>query len=240
MNRKWILSVTAALLFVTGCNKSANQPTSTTNQPNTNAPAGSTDQAAQNTAAPQQPVQQPAPPPQPPPEPPKPFVVAAGTSIPIILSTAVSSYKNKPGDEFEGSVAAPILIDGEEAIPKGATVRGTVVNAKKQGAIKGEANLSVRLTDIHVRGKDYLIGSSTYAATEKGKGKRSAVMTGGGAGIGALIGGLAGGGKGAAIGAVVGGGGGLAASAGTGGQNVELPAETRITFKLTQSVTIDR
>ena len=239
MNRKWILSVTTALLFVAGCNKSANQPASTANQPNANAPAGSTDQTAQNTA-PQQPVQQPAPAPQPPPEPPKPFVVPAGTSIPIILSTTVSSYKNKPGDEFEGSVAAPILIDGEEAIPKGAAVRGTVVNAKKQGAVKGEANLSVRLTDIHVRGKDYLIGTSTYAATEKGKGKRSAVMTGGGAGIGALIGGLAGGGKGAAIGAAVGGGGGLAASAGTGGQNVEFAAESRITFKLTQSLTVDR
>ena len=237
MNRKCMLPVAAAVLFVASCNKSANQPTSTANQPNANAPAGTTDQTAQNTA-PQQPVQQPAP--QPPPEPPKPFVVPAGTSIPVILSTTVSSYKNKPGDEFEGSVAAPILIDGEEAIPKGAAVRGTVVNAKKQGAVKGEANLSVRLTDIHVRGKDYLIGTSTYGATEKGKGKRSAAMTGGGAGLGALIGGIAGGGKGAAIGAAVGAGGGLAASAGTGGQNVEFSAESRITFKLTQSVTIDR
>lgn len=239
MNRKWIFYAAATLLLAGGCKSTntANQG-SPTSQPNATAPAGTTDQSAQGQPAAQQ--EQSAPAPQPPPEPPKPFVVASGTSIPVILSTALSSYKNNPGDEFEGSVAAPILIDGEEAIPKGAAVRGTVVNAKKQGAIKGEAVLSVRLTSIRVRGKDYMIASSTYGATEKGKGKRSAIMTGGGAGVGALIGGLAGGGKGAAIGAAVGGGGGLAASAGTGGQNVNLPAETRITFKLAQSVTIDR
>jgi hypothetical protein len=234
MKRKWMLSVTALLIFVVGCNKSTNQPASTTNPPNANAPSGTTDQTVQNAAP-----EQTAPAPQTP-EPPQPFVVPAGTRVPVILSTTISSYKDSAGDEFEGSLGEPILVDGEVAIPKGAIVRGTVVNAKKQGAIKGEAVLSVRLTSLHVRGKDYLIASSTYGATEKGKGKRSAMMTGGGAGIGALIGGLAGGGKGAAIGAAVGGGGGLAASAGTGGQNVQLPAESRVTFKLTQAVTIDR
>jgi hypothetical protein len=158
----------------------------------------------------------------------------------VILATKLDSRVNKVGDEFQATLAAPILVNGEEAIPKGATVSGVVVDAKKQGAIKGEANLAVRLTRITVRGKDYPISTSTYAATEKGKGKRSAVVTGGGAALGALIGGLAGGGKGAAIGAGVGGGGGLAASAGTGGQNVVFPAESRITFKLSKAITIDR
>jgi hypothetical protein len=132
------------------------------------------------------------------------------------------------------------MVNDEEAIPKGATVRGVIVDAKKQGAVKGEANLAIRLRTITVRGKDYPISTSTYAQTEKGKGKRSAIMTGGGAAAGALIGGLAGGGKGAAIGAGVGGGGGLAASAGTGGQNVVFPAETKITFKLSKAITVDR
>ena len=91
-----------------------------------------------------------------------------------------------------------------------------------------------------MRGKDYLVATHTWSDTEKGKGKRSAAVTGGGAAGGALIGGLAGGGKGAGIGALVGAVGGLAASAGTGGQNVNLPAETKINFKLSKSVTIDR
>jgi microcompartment protein CcmK/EutM len=173
-------------------------------------------------------------------EEPRQIVVSTGTSIPVILSNHLSSYKSQPGDEFEGSVAAPIIVDGEDVIPKGARVRGTVVSAKKQGAIKGEALLSVRLTNIHVHGRDYPITTNAYAAAQKGKGKRSAIMTGGGAAVGALIGGLAGGGKGAGIGAAVGAGGGLAASAGTGGQNVELPAESRLTFKLSEPLTVER
>src|SRR4029077_3377854 len=101
-----------------------------------------------------------------------------------------------------------------------------------------------------VRGKDYLISTHTWSDTEKGKGKRTAVVTGGGAGAGALIGGLGrggrwtggvgGGGKGAGIGAAIGAVGGLAASGGTGGQNVNLPAETKINFKLAKSLTIER
>lgn len=131
-------------------------------------------------------------------------------------------------------------MDGEVAIPKGSAVSGAVVNAKKQGAVKGEAILSIKLSSLRVRGKSYLIASSVLSEEEKGKGKRSAIMTGGGAAAGALIGGLAGGGKGAAIGAGVGAGGGLAASAGTGGKNAGFPAEARINFKLAADLTVDR
>jgi len=158
----------------------------------------------------------------------------------VILTSTISSRTANPGDEFEGSVASNILVNEEVAIPKGSRVTGTVVNAKKQGAFKGEAVLSVKLTRLEVRGKGYMIATNAYGGTQKGKGKRTAVVTGGGAAVGALIGGLAGGGKGAAIGAGVGAGGGLAASGTTGGKNVEFPAESRITFTLAQEITIQR
>ena len=58
------------------------------------------------------------------------------------------------------------------------------------------------------------------------------MLTGGGAGLGAIIGGLAGGGKGAAIGAVAGAGAGGAGSAFTGNKDVVLPAESAVSFKL--------
>jgi len=248
MNKKWtIYGVAVAMCLIAGCQKpdtATNQtppPTANTPTPNSaaNTPpqqpgtqqvqAPTPEQAAASNPANQQPM-----------PPPEPFVVPAGTSLPVILSTSVSSYSATPGQSFEASLAAPVLVDGEEAIPKGARVTGTVVDAKKQGKFKGEALLTIRLTQINVRGKDYLIATHTYSRTEKGKGKRTAAVTGGGAAAGALIGGLAGGGKGAAIGAAVGGGGGLAVSGGTGGQNVNLPAETKINFKLAQAVTIDR
>jgi hypothetical protein len=238
MKRIWLAYGAAALLLLAGCGKS-NDNANQANGPNAN--------SASNEAAPGQAPGQPAtaqteppaPPPEPP-KPPKPLVVPAGASIPVILSTTLNSHKNKPGQEFEASVAAPVVVDGEPAIPKGTRVTGVIVNAKKQGAVKGEAEMSIKLTSLTVHGKNYLIATNSYSGTEKGKGKRSAVMTGGGAAVGALIGGLAGGGKGAAIGAGVGAGGGLATAAGTGGKNVEFPAESRITFKLSQPVTIDR
>jgi hypothetical protein len=157
----------------------------------------------------------------------------------VILSTTLNSRTNNAGDEFEGSLAAPVMVDGQEAIAKGASARGTVVTTKAQGKFKGEAILTVKLTSITVRGKSYPIATRSYSEMEKGKGKRTAVVTGGGAALGALIGGLAGGGKGAAIGAGVGGGGGLAASGATGGKNVTLAAESRVTFRLADSLTLD-
>jgi hypothetical protein len=70
--------------------------------------------------------------------------------------------------------------------------------------------------------------------TEKGKGKRTAVMAGGGAALGALIGGLAGGGKGAAIGALAGGGAGTGGAAFTGNKEIVIPAESAVSFTLSQ------
>jgi len=224
-NNYLVFGLATAMLFAASCSKpdnsasTANQPGVANNQDNGN--------AGNNPAAPA-------------PEPMRPLVVPAGTVLPVILTTTLNSRTSSPGDEFTGSIAAPVLVEGEVAIPKDAIVTGTVVNAKAQGAIKGRAVMSLRLHQIKVHGKTYSISSSSFTETEKGKGKRSAIMTGGGAVAGALIGGLAGGGKGAAIGAGVGGGGGLAASAGTGGKNVTLPAESRINFKLTDSLTIDR
>ena len=205
-----------------GCNKG---DTSTNPSTDSTQPGGS------QSAASQQPA--------PAPEPPKPLVVPAGTPITAVLSSTISSRVAKPGDDFEATVAEPVIVEGRTAIPKGAHATGTVINAKKQGTFKGEAVLAIRLTRVEIHGKGYMISTSSYGGTQKGKGKRTAVVTGGGAAVGALIGGLAGGGKGAAIGAGVGAGGGLAASGATGGKNVEFPAETAITFKLAESVTIE-
>jgi hypothetical protein len=102
------------------------------------------------------------------------------------------------------------------------------------GRFKGAASLQIKLTSINVNGTDHPIETSSVIRAAKGKGKRTATMIGGGAGVGAIIGGLAGGGKGAAIGALAGAGAGTAGTAFTGNKDVVLPAESAVSFKLEQ------
>src|SRR5437660_859604 len=163
---------------------------------------------------------------------------AAATIITVRLGQSVGSKISEPGQSFSATVATPVEIAGKTVIPSGATATGTVVDAKPLGRFKGGASLQLKLTSININGKDEPVETSSLVRTEKGKGKRTAVITGGGAGVGALIGGLAGGGKGAAIGAIAGAGAGGAGSAFTGNKNIVLPAESALSFKLEQPLEI--
>jgi hypothetical protein len=168
------------------------------------------------------------------PEPPKPLIVPAGTVLTVRLGQAVGSKISAPGQSFTATLASPLSVEGRTVIPAGAAAAGTVVDAKPLGRFKGGAVLQLRLTSITVNGSEKSISSSSVTRTETGKGKRTAVLAGGGAGLGALIGGLAGGGKGAAIGALAGGGAGTGGAAFTGNKDVVLPAESALSFKLEQ------
>jgi hypothetical protein len=168
----------------------------------------------------------------------KPVVIAAGTAITVRLSTALGSQVSKTGDTFIASVAYPVTIGDKVVIPKSADAVGTVLEAKAKGKMKGEARLKLALRKITIKGRNYLIETEEVATAEKGKGSRTAATTGGGAAGGALIGGIAGGGKGAGIGALVGAGVGLVGGAFTGNNQIELPAETVLTFTLTQPLTL--
>lgn len=179
-----------------------------------------------------------APAPPPPPPPPKPVVIPAGTVITVRLSSALGSKSSKTGDTFEATVAEPVSVGGKAAIASGASAAGTVVEAKAKGKIKGEARLKLALNKVTIKGRTYTIQATMAEQTAKGKGKRTAVATGGGAAGGALIGGIAGGGSGAAIGALVGGGAGFIGGTLTGNKQIELPAETVLPFHLTESITL--
>ena len=171
---------------------------------------------------------------------PKPLVVPADTAVDVVLDESLSSKTATPGQSFDATVETPIEIDGKVAIPKGARARGTVKDAKAAGRFKGASLLELALKSVEINGKTYDISTSAPSFSHKGKGKRTAVAVGGGAGLGALIGGLAGGGKGAAIGAAAGAGAGTAGAAFTGKADVVLPAETGLTFKLKEPLEIKK
>ena len=162
----------------------------------------------------------------------EPIVVPTGTVLTIRLDQAVGSKISQSGEPFTGTLSSAVDVDGKTAIPAGARASGVVADAKALGRFKGGAVLQLKLNSIEVDGKARSIETSSVVREEKGKGKRTAVLAGGGAAVGALIGGLAGGGKGAAIGALAGGGAGTAGAAYTGNKDIVLPAEAAVSFKL--------
>jgi BON domain len=172
------------------------------------------------------------------PPPPEPIVVPAGTVLTVRTSQALSSKDSQTGQTFLATLAQPVSVGGKAALPAGSTLSGTVVNAKAKGKIKGEGQLDLALTSISVRNHTYQIQTGVLSSTVKGKGKRTAATTGGGAAGGALIGGIAGGGKGAGIGALVGAGAGFIGGAVTGNKQIELPAESALSFTLSQPLTL--
>ena len=67
-----------------------------------------------------------------------------------------------------------------------------------------------------------------------GEGSKTAKKVFGGTGLGALIGGIAGGGKGLGIGALAGAGAGTAVAATKKGEQLSIPPETLLEFRLQQ------
>lgn len=235
-------AVLALTLSVAGCkSNTAPQNQATTSQPAANPPAAadSTAPASGQPAAaqPGAPASQQAAAPTAPP-PPTVVNLPEGTSIRVRLDTDLGSNISHAGDSFTATVADDVTKGGEVVIAKGARAEGTVVDAKALGRFKGGAALVVKLDRVTSRWGSYPVETASVSQAQQGKGKRSATMIGGGAGLGALIGGLAGGGKGAAIGALAGGGAGTAGTAFTGNKPIVLPAETVLTFKLDHSVRI--
>jgi hypothetical protein len=165
-------------------------------------------------------------------------VVPAGQHIVVRLNQAVGSKISSPGQAFSATVTQPVEVNGRVVIPANAEATGTVVEAVPLGRFKGGARLRLALNSIRVEGNTYKVEAAAISQSMKGKGKRTAVAVGGGTGLGALIGGLAGGGKGAAIGAIAGAGAGTAGAAFTGNKDIVLPAETALSFKLTQPLEV--
>jgi hypothetical protein len=198
---------------------------------------------AQPAPPPPPPAQEAAQPaPAPPSRPPAPVVrtvsVAAGTTLPIRLADALDTATTQTGQSIHGTLAADIIANDMVAIPRGTPVIGRVVEAKDATHFSGSSSLTLELTQVELKGGPVSVNTVPFSQQGKGRGKNTAVKAGGGAALGAIIGALAGGGKGAAIGAASGGGLGAGVNAVTKGEQVKIPAETLINFKLQSPVSV--
>ena len=218
--RTGVLILSVALLGSVACTKpSQTGDNSATQNPDSNA-QGNPAAASPSAAASQ-------------PRAPETITVPSGKVLTVSLADAVGSKLSQPGQSFGGSLAKAVEVSGEVAIPAGARVEGSVVDAKPLGRFAGGALLQLKLNSITVSGEQLPVQTAAFSQTIKGK-------AGGGAGLGALIGGLAGGGKGAAIGAAAGAGAGGAGAAFTGNKEIVLPAETAVSFTLSAPLKIKK
>ena len=166
--------------------------------------------------------------------------VPEGTELTVVLDQSLSTAENRPGDSLQASGAVPIVIDRKTVIPKDARVKGHVVDVQASGRLTGTARLVLTLDSVEVDGESSTIATDDEGRIGKNHNKRNGILIGGGAGLGALIGGIAGGGKGVLIGGAAGAGAGTAGAAYTGKKDIRVPAETKLTFRLARPATISQ
>ena len=176
----------------------------------------------------------PAPPPQP-----KTVTIPAGTLLSVRVDETLSSSRNQTGDSFRATLDQPLIVDGFVIAERGSKVEGRVSEVDGGGRVRGVSRMAVELVRL-TTSDGQRVRLQTEGFTKQGEKdtKRDVAKIGAAAGIGAAIGAIAGCGKGDAIGAAVGGAAGTGGVMATRGTAAELPAETRLSFRLREPITI--
>ncbi len=151
--------------------------------------------------------------------------VPTGTDMVVRLIDSIDSTKTAAGERFRASIDDPVVVGNKVVIPRGADCTVQIVQNKDS------KELSIKLYDVTINGKPHDAVTEYAQVKAPGKGKKYAKRGVGLGALGAGIGAIAGGGKGAAIGAAVGAGVGVASVAASGSK-IQIPSETRLTFKL--------
>jgi hypothetical protein len=164
--------------------------------------------------------------------------IPAGTLLQVTTESSVASDRSRVEDPVRARLRAPVRVNGVTAIPAGAKLRGTVVDAARSGKVKGRARVAFRFESITVAGEAYDISTSTVTRIAPATKKQDAAKIGMPAAGGAIIGAIAGGKKGAAIGGAVGGGAGTAVVLSTRGKEVGVPAGRALSVRLRETLTV--
>jgi hypothetical protein len=193
-------------------------------------------------------------PPAPPRAPGQKLTVPSGTRLAVVLENGISTRGAKAGDSLYFHTVFPITQNNHTIIPVGSYLRGSLIESKRPGRVKGRGEFRLRLESL-IFPNGYTVdllaaprsadtgGKETTDSEGKvtgsgGKGKDAgtiATTTATGAGIGAI----AGGGKGAGIGAGIGGLIGLGAILFTRGPEAELPRGSTLDIEIERDLTLD-
>lgn len=165
--------------------------------------------------------------------------IPADTLLPAALESPVASDASASEDAVRARLRRPLVVNGAEVLPAGATLHGRVVETGRSGRVKGRASVSFRFTRIDTPEDGRVaIASAPITRLAPGTKKRDAATIGAGAAGGAIVGGLIGGREGAAKGAAVGGAAGTGVVLSTRGEEVRLREGTPVSVRLIQPVTL--
>jgi hypothetical protein len=167
-------------------------------------------------------------------------VIPAGTQLSIRTLQPIQTDRALAGQTYSAEIAQAVVdAQGRTLIPAGSPAQLFVADLRQAGITSGPS-LELGLRSVTVGGRTYTVASPTVQQQQQGAlgGARLPVFVGGGALLGTLIGAAAGGGTGALIGAITGAAGGFLAQVLTRGDNINVPAETILTYRLDQPIAL--
>ena len=166
------------------------------------------------------------------------MTIPAGTQISVRMTDSLSSDTATTGQEFRGSLAYPLVIEGVEVLPRGADVTGRVVEVYRSGRLSDPGSLTLELISIGSGSQVTAVSTESYKIKGESHTKSNVTKIGGGAALGAIIGGIAGGGRGAAIGAGAGAAAGTGVAVATGKKNATIDSEAILNWTTAQDAVV--
>ena len=168
-------------------------------------------------------------------------ILPSGTELTVRTAEDIDSSTAVVGQTFSALVERDIRGESDSVIIPAGSHAVLVVREISSGGVTGSPDMVLDIQSMTVSGRRYLVSTTNLkqdADTGIGTNQRTAVAVGGGAAVGTIIGAIAGGSKGAAIGALIGAAGGAGVQVLNRGKDVRVPAETLLTFRLSQPATL--
>lgn len=166
------------------------------------------------------------------------LTLAAGTALPLILATELSSASAQMEAPVRARLQRNVVVNGHVALPEGALLTGVVTDVERSGRLEGRAHLAFTFDRVQVRDARVMLRTHPIRYEAEPTKSDDAAKVGGGAIGGAIIGGILGGAKGAAKGAAIGGAAGAGAVMMTRGEEVSLAHGTTVTAILALPLTV--
>lgn len=161
----------------------------------------------------------------------------AGTQIVARLTGTISTERAEPGDRVRLETLNPFRVEDGPPLPGGLVLTGEVTHAKGGGRVAGAPELTLRIGSLIVDGEDHPITTVPFRFRGKNDAKESALEIAGGAVAGAILGEVVA--DKAIEGAVIGAVAGAAVAVATKGDQIVIPAGTRLRVRLTEPVTVE-